>query len=296
MSETTNTVSAGAVALDGVTFTYPRSKVPALERIDLRIGEGELVGIIGQNGSGKTTLTKLLNGLLKPTEGTVTVGGVETTDRKVQELARHVGYVFQNPNHQLFSRTVEDELAFGPSNLGIDEDEIKARVDEAVEFFSLNDVLDQHPYRLSFPLRKLVGIASVYTMQPGIIILDEPSTGQDHRTVSTINRVIRRLAEMGSTVLCVSHDMPLLADVVDRVLVMGGGRILADATPSEVFADRDLMSSTNLKAPQATDIGLAVTAPRGAEVALNAAQVAAQVASLVGKDPVRSGTPLDERN
>jgi energy-coupling factor transport system ATP-binding protein len=274
--------SGPAIRVQGARFVYPTGNVVALDGVDLTIEHGEIVGIIGQNGSGKTTLTKLFNGLLKPTSGSVVVDGVDTAERTVQEMARHVGYVFQNPNHQLFARTVADELQFGPRNIGVPEDEIAERVANAVEFFGLQDVVDEHPYRVSFPIRKLVGIASIVTMRPSILILDEPSTGQDHQTTHIINDLMRRLREDGTTVVCVSHDMPLLADVVERVVVMRDTRIIADASPREVFADEPLMRQTNLQAPQISEIALQTVVPLGGPVALTPHELADDIAGRVG--------------
>lgn len=263
-----------AIRVRGVKYVYPAGKVVALSDVDLDVKRGELLGIIGQNGSGKTTLTKLLNRLLKPTSGSVYTNGLLTSPRTVQEMSAHIGYVFQNPNHQLFARTVRDELEFGPRNIGVTEEDIADRVEEAVAFFDLGTVIEEHPYRVSFPVRKLVGIASIITMKPSIVILDEPSTGQDHQTTRIINALMRKLSDLGTTVICVSHDMPLLADVVDRVIVMRDTRIIADATPREVFANRELMQSTNLQAPQITDIALNTVHPLGGPVALTPRELA----------------------
>ncbi|MBX3194398.1 MAG: ABC transporter ATP-binding protein [Microbacteriaceae bacterium] len=271
-----------AIRVEGARFVYPTGNVVALDGVDLTIDHGEIVGIIGQNGSGKTTLTKLFNGLLKPTAGRVVVDGIETAGRSVQEMAPHVGYVFQNPNHQLFARTVADELQFGPRNIGVPEEEIEERVANAVEFFGLQDYVEEHPYRVSFPIRKLVGIASIVTMRPPILVLDEPSTGQDHQTTHIINDLMRRLREEGTTVVCVSHDMPLLADVVERVVVMRNTRIIADASPREVFADESLMLQTNLQAPQITEIALETVVPLGGPVALTPHELADDIATRAG--------------
>jgi energy-coupling factor transport system ATP-binding protein len=272
-----------AIQVRDATFVYPTGKVVALSGVNLDVRPGELLGIIGQNGSGKTTLTKLLNRLLKPTSGSVYVNGLLTTPRTVQEMSAHIGYVFQNPNHQLFARTVRDELEFGPKNIGVPQDEIDRRVADAIEFFDLASVIEEHPYRVSFPIRKLVGIASVVTMNPSIIILDEPSTGQDHQTTGIINSLMRRLSEKGTTVICVSHDMPLLADVVGRVVVMRNTEIIADASPREVFADLELMLTTNLQAPQITEIALRTVHPIGGPIALTADELSAEIAARLSK-------------
>jgi energy-coupling factor transport system ATP-binding protein len=251
----------GTVVVDHLTHVYPRGNVMALEDVSVSIGRGEIVGVVGQNGSGKTTLSKHLNGLLKPTSGRVVVNGIDTAGKRVQELAAHVGYVFQNPNHQLFATTVEADLAFGPRNLGLAEDEVQARVERAIEFFGLQHVRELHPYRISFPMRKLVGIAGIYTMQPAIFVLDEPTTGQDHVTTQVINTLIRRLRDEGATVVCVSHDMPLLADVVDRLLVMWNAHLIADASPREVFSNAGVMAQTKLEPPQVTSISMRLGRP-----------------------------------
>jgi energy-coupling factor transport system ATP-binding protein len=278
--DATETVrSALAIEVTAANYVYPTGNVVALGGVDLRVEHGEILGIIGQNGSGKTTLTKLFNGLLKPTSGTVLVNGVDTADRTVQQMASHVGYVFQNPNHQLFARTIKAELEFGPTNIGTPQELIDERVAKALEFFGLQDVVEEHPYRVSFPVRKLVGIASIVTMQPSILIFDEPSTGQDHHTTHIINDLMRRLRDEGTTVVCVSHDMPLLADVVERVIVMKDTRVIADASPREVFADRALMARTNLQAPQATEIALETVVPLGGPVALTPDELADDIAS-----------------
>jgi len=230
--------------------------VTAVQDVNLKIFPGEIIGIIGQNGSGKTTLVKHFNGLLKPTKGKVLVNGRDTGPMRVQELSASVGYVFQNPNHQLFARTVEAELEFGPRNLGLPEDEVIDRREKAIEFFGLEPLRHSHPYRIGFPLRKLVGMASVYTMRPAVFILDEPTTGQDNVTTRIVYRLIHRLRDEGSTVLCVAHDMILLAEVVERMVVMRDSLLIADARPREVFSDRALMGSTHLLPPQITELTL----------------------------------------
>jgi energy-coupling factor transporter ATP-binding protein EcfA2 len=274
------------VMVDNVSYVYSRGAVLALDGVSLTVPAGQVVGVVGQNGSGKTTLTKLLNGLLKPSSGTIVVNGMNTADNPVQKMAAHVGYVFQNPNHQLFATTVEDELKFGPRNLGVPEAELAERVTEAVEFFKLQDVLQLHPYRISFPLRKLVGIASIFTMRPKVFILDEPTTGQDHRTTGVINKLIRRLGERGDTVLCVSHDMPLLADVAERLIVMWNAKLIADGTPREVFADKAMMDQTHLAPPQITQLSLRIPSRAGRPAALSVEEL---VNDLRGGTPAAAG-------
>ena len=235
---------------------YPTGNVTALQDVSFNINRGELIGVIGQNGSGKTTLVKHFVGLLKPTRGSVIIDGEDTKPLKVQQLAAKVGYVYQNPNHQLFARTVQAELEFGPTNMGVPQDEIAERVEQAIEFFGLEDLRDLHPYRIGFPLRKLVGMASIYTMRPDIFILDEPTTGQDNITTRKVYRLIEKLRDEGATVLCVAHDMILLAEVVERMLVLRDSELIMDGTPRQVFSDGTLMASTHLTPPQITRLSL----------------------------------------
>lgn len=244
------------VQVENVTHVYSRGNVTALDDVSVTINRGEIVGLIGQNGSGKTTLVKHLNSLLKPTSGRVLIDGEDTEKQSVQAMSAKVGYVYQNPNHQLFARTVQDELEFGPRNLKVDEAEIEARREEAIEFFGLEEMRDLHPYRIGFPLRKLVGMASIFTMRPDIFILDEPTTGQDNITTQRVYKLIHRLRENGHTVICVAHDMILLAEVVDRLLVMRDAHLIADDTPRKVFAMSEVMESTHLAPPQITQLSL----------------------------------------
>jgi len=249
--------SEAVISIEDLRFTYPGGGA-ALDGVSLDVARGASLGIVGQNGSGKTTLAKHLNGLLRPTSGRVVVEGLDTASHPVRSLARHVGYVFQNPGHQLFARTVAEELAFGPRNLGLAADEIDARVASVAETLGLADVLPMHPYRLPFPLRKLVTIASVLTMRPSVLVLDEPTTGQDHRTSRRITEVIDGARASGATVVCVTHDMTLLAATSDRVVVLHEGRIAADGTPRAVLSDRGLMAATRLRPPQVTQLSLAM--------------------------------------
>ena len=249
-------MSEPIIKVENLWHIYSTGKVTAVQDVSLDIGRGEIIGVIGQNGSGKTTLVKHFIGLLKPTRGKVYVDGQDTGPLRIQQLAAKVGYVYQNPNHQLFARTVQDELEFGPRNLGLSEEEIEERREQAIEFFGLEELRDMHPYRIGFPLRKLVGMASIYTMRPGVFILDEPTTGQDNITTRKVYRLIERLRDEGATVLCVAHDMILLAEVVDRLLVMRDARLIMDAPPREVFANEEVMASTHITPPQITSLSM----------------------------------------
>jgi energy-coupling factor transport system ATP-binding protein len=237
--------------VEHITHLYPGG-VLALKETNLRIQPGEVLGVVGQNGSGKTTLVKHFNGLLRPTSGKLLIMGQDSAAQPVHLLARHVGYVFQNPNHQLFATSVQSELEFGPTNLGLPPEEIKARAAEAAEFFGLQPHLERHPYRLAFPLRKLVGMASVYAMGPEVFVLDEPTTGQDHEGSNLVRRLVLRLREQGKTVVIVSHDMALIAEVADRIVALWSAEVIAVGSPREIFANDDVMQRTKLNPPQIT--------------------------------------------
>ena len=239
------------IEVEAVSHVYAGG-VLALKPTSLQVRAGEVLGVVGQNGSGKTTLVKHFNGLLRPTSGRLLVQGADSRGKPVYELARNVGYVFQNPNHQLFATSVKAELQFGPNNLGLPAEEVQARVADAVAFFDLAPMLDKHPYRLAFPLRKLVAMASVYAMGPEVFVLDEPTTGQDHEGYNLVRRLITRLREQNKTVVIVSHDMALIAEVADRLVAMWSAQMIALASPREIFADDDVMQRTKLHPPQIT--------------------------------------------
>ena len=234
-----------------LSHVYPEG-FTAIKGINLKVKEGEVVAILGQNGSGKTTLVKHFNGLLKPTNGTVSIRGNDTAKQTVFNLSSYAGYVFQNPNHQLFATSVLAELEFGPKNQGLANDEIEARVEEATDFFELNTIINEHPLRLSFPLRKIVAMASIYAMQPSIFILDEPTTAQDHGGSEKVRKFLRKLQDDGKTVILVTHDMPLVAEVADRVIAMWSSEIISAANPREFFLDLNTLDKTKLQQPQAT--------------------------------------------
>jgi len=270
-------MSTPLIKVTDARYVYSNGAVLALDGVSLEIPEGQSVGIVGQNGSGKTTLTKLLNGLLKPTSGSIVVDGKDTAKNSVQQMSSTVGYVFQNPNHQLFASSVTAELAFGPTNLKLPPEEITERIAHALEFFDIKQYADMHPYRLSFPLRKLVGIASVFTMGPKVFVLDEPTTGQDHQTTKVINQLIHRLQDRGSTVICVSHDMPLLADVSERMIVMWNAKIIADGGAREVFGNTEVMERTHIAPPQVTQISLRMKSRKGKPASLSVAELSAEL-------------------
>lgn len=222
--------------LEGVGYRFP-SGVRALEGIDLHIPAGLTLGIIGANGSGKTTLLRALVGLLRPTEGRVLVDEVDAAHRHVAQLAAVVGLGFQHPEQQIFAREVRAEVEFGPRCLGASGEEAFRRGKAALERVGLGDDLERHPADLGEARRKLLTLASVLAMETPVVALDEPTTGLDAHGVSRVTGIIGDLRESGRSVVLVSHDMRIVAETCDRVVVLEGGRIVLQGSPTEVFAE-----------------------------------------------------------
>ena len=243
-----------SIEINDLHFTYP-SGVEALRGVSLRIGSGEQIAIIGQNGAGKTTLVKHLNGLLQPTRGRVLIGDWDTTKYPVAKLASRVGYVFQNPDDQLFSKTVGAEVAFGPKNLGFDSDQVEALVHNALALTELSDKTETNPYDLSVTWRKMVALASILAMNTEIVIFDEPTTGQDAVNVARIANVITKLRSDGKTVITITHDIDFCAENFERVIAMAQGKILLDGNANEVLGQEDLLATTYVDPPQLTRLG-----------------------------------------
>lgn len=237
------------IGVSGLTHRYPDGTL-ALADVTLDLNEGEFVGIIGQNGSGKTTLVKHFNGLLRPTTGEVLVGGIDTKSSTVAELSKKVGYVFQNPDHQICQSNVFDEVAFGPRNLGLSEAEIRDRVMAALKDVRIEKLAQRHPFLVSKGERQRIAIASVLAMKPSILIVDEPTTGQDYMESKEIMDLLRRLNEEGHTILVISHNMKLIAEYAGRVIVFARGKVLLDGTPREVFSQEDILKETLIRPPQ----------------------------------------------
>jgi energy-coupling factor transport system ATP-binding protein len=242
------------IEITDLYFTYPTG-VDALQGITLSIDSGEQVAIVGQNGAGKTTLVKHFNGLLLPTRGRVLVGDWNTREHSVAKLARRVGYVFQNPDEQLFSRNVGKEVAFGPRNLGYEDDKIQALVKDALEMTELADKTETNPYDLSATWRKMVALASVISMDTDIVIFDEPTTGQDAMNIARIANVIKTLRERGKTVITITHDIDFCAENFERVIALSQGKILLDGPAREVLGQEEILASTYVDPPQLTRLG-----------------------------------------
>lgn len=247
------------IHVESLIFRYPDG-TPALDGITLDIEQGEFVALIGQNGSGKTTLAKCLNGLLRPARGRVIVDGIDTSQKGVmKQICRRIGYVFQNPDHQLFNTGVYDEIAYGAKNLGVPDGERDAVVREAAAVAGVRDELfPLHPFFLPKGLRQRVAIASTLAMRPQAIVVDEPTTGQDFRQSLDVMDFLTRLwREQGHTIIIITHEMPIVAAYAQRVIALSQGRILLDGPVRSVFAQPEVLIKTFVKPPQAARLAQA---------------------------------------
>lgn len=241
------------ISVKNVSHVYPNG-VTAIKDINLDIYEGEVVAVLGSNGSGKTTLVKHFNGLLKPTKGEITVGDLNTKKERIAKLSSLVGYVFQNPNHQTFLPKVSQELEYGCKNLKMSEEETMERVKKAVELFELQDRLDDNPFDLNSSQRKEVAMASIMAISPKVIVLDEPTTGQDHKGCKRIFDLVRMFQKLGHIVVLVTHDMHLIGELNCRTVVMNQSQKIADDKADVVFADKGIMEKAGLQPPQITSL------------------------------------------
>jgi len=241
------------IEVKDIYFTYPTG-VEALKGVTLTIKDGEFVAIMGQNGAGKTTLVKNFNGLLRPPKGVALIDGVSTKDVSVAKLARTVGFVFQNPDHQLFSETVEEEIAFALRNFGFDAATVEKRVTWALNLLDLAEYRKASPFMLSGGERKRVALASVLAWDPKVVILDEPTIGQDHRQKENLRQFIVQLNEQGKTVVIVTHDVEFVAECNPRVVLMREGRIIADGEAKRILTDTTLALEASIVPPQIAQI------------------------------------------
>ena len=263
-----------SIELDAVSFVYPNGP-RALDDVSIRIAPGESVAIVGQNGSGKSTLARHLNGLLRPTSGRVLLDGVSIAGAHVAALAGRVGLAFQNPDRQLFAGNVSTEVAFGPRNLGVREPALHVRVGAALEAVGLAAEADSNPYDLGYSRRKLLSLASVLAMRTPVLVLDEPTTGQDARGAARVRAVVAAAIGEGRTVIAISHDMRFVAECFGRVIVMRAGRVVLDGPPEVAFGEASWpdLRATFLEPPLA--------AVAGARLGLGATPTAESLAAAV---------------
>ena len=237
------------IEIENLTFRYS-PEVTALKEVSLSVAAGETVAIFGENGAGKSTLAKHLNGLLKPDQGFVRIGDWDTRQRTPAELAHQVSYTFQNPDDQLFEQTVAKEISFGPRNLGLDDDEIHERVEQAMEMTGLSDQRDTHPYDLHATERKFVALAAGLAMRTPIVVIDEPTTGQDARGQARLADILSHLKEDGRTLITISHDIDFCAAHFERAVLMANARIIADRPMSAIFRNPDALAKSAIEPPQ----------------------------------------------
>ncbi|WP_277586325.1 energy-coupling factor ABC transporter ATP-binding protein [Psychrobacillus antarcticus] len=248
--------------LNNVSFSYPDG-TKALENLTLSIVTGERVAIVGQNGAGKTTAVKLMNGLLKPTEGTVLIGDWDTKDYTTAQTSRKVGYVFQNPDDQIFHNDVESEVRFGPKNMGFDPERVDELTDWAMKLCGISEFADENPYNLPYSVRKFVTIASVLAMDSDIIILDEPTAGQDKIGLQVLGNLLQVLEEKQKSVITITHDMEFVSDYFTRIVVMANRQLVVDDHAQNVFYNTEVLEKSMLKPPAVAQMAKLLDFPFG---------------------------------
>lgn len=236
------------IELQNVSFSYPNG-FTAVEDVSMDFEQGEAVAIIGQNGAGKTTTVKLMNNLYQPTKGTVLVKGEDTKKFTTAQVAKKVGYVFQNPDDQIFQSEVQKEIRYAAKANKIPEKEAKQWFDIGVSLTGLQDSLEENPYNLPLSIRKFVTIASVIAFNPEVIILDEPTAGQDLKGLELLSRLIREIRSMGKTVITITHDMDFVIENFERVIVMANKKKIADGNLKDIFWNKQVLEEAALKQP-----------------------------------------------
>ncbi len=248
------------IVANDVHFSYS-NQVEALKGVSLTIRDGEFIAIMGQNGAGKTTLVKHFNGLLKPSSGSVLIDGVDTRKTSIASLSRNVGFVFQNPDHQLFSETVEEEISFALKNFGFEAEVIEKRIDWALNLLGLTDYRKTSPFLLSGGERKRVALASVLAWDPQSLILDEPTIGQDYQQKEKLRQFIVQMQSQGKTVVIVTHDVEFVAECNPRVLLMKEGNIIADGEGKEILTNPEALAKSSIVLPQVAQIFTYLSSP-----------------------------------
>ena len=243
--------------------TYPDGTV-ALQGVSLRIAPGEAVALAGHNGAGKSTLARHLNGLLLPTVGHVTIGDWDTRQQPVEKIAGRVGYVFQNPDDQLFSRTIKQEVNFGPQNLGFAPAKTERLVADALQLTGLADLAHASPFDLAWAARRRVALAAVLAMATPIVVLDEPTAGQDHRSLARLSGIITKLRQRGKTLVAITHDLDFAAAHFDRLVIMKSGKVAFDGTAIDALADSTLLAEAGLEPPPLARLSAALALARPA--------------------------------
>ncbi len=234
--------------VNDVTYTYENGFC-AVENLSLSVDKGEVIALVGQNGAGKTTTAKMINGLLKPTSGSIILNNKDIKGLTTAQVAPMVGYVFQNPDDQIFHDNVYEEIAFGPKCLKQDQKTSKQNVKKAIELCGLTDAINLHPYELPYSSRKFVTIASIIAMDTDVIILDEPTAGQDTAAIKRLVEIISALKTAGKTIIVITHDMDFVIANFERTIVMTNKQKVYDGEPKTMFADENLLVKSNLEVP-----------------------------------------------
>lgn len=240
------------IQFENVSFAY--NKKNTISDVSFTIEDGDFVVIVGTNGAGKSTLSKMCNGLLKPTKGRVLVDGMNTLTTKTSALARRVGFLFQNPDRQICQNTVKEEILFGLRCVYTDEQQIQEKYERTVKNFDLPQ--DKAPFSLSRGERQRVALASLIAVEPDILLLDEPTTGLDYRECMQMMEYIKEMNRQGTTIIMVCHDMEVVLDFADRILVMHDGRLVADGKTQDIFMNKEVLEQANLLPPQIAGVAL----------------------------------------
>lgn len=264
-----------------VTFAYTENQPPAVADVSLSIRRGEFVAIAGRNGSGKTTLTKLLMSLLKPTTGQILLDDKETKKFSPADMARHIGYVFQNPDRQMFRDTVQDEVAYGPEMLGFSPENIQAATQEAMQMAGVTELAQRYPRTLPKSQKQRVAIASALAMRPDFLILDEPTSGQDAVAREHFMRLMADFHRSGKTIILVTHDMDCLVRYAERVVVMDQGTKVFDGPVLECFAGRHTLHKAGLREPAAVSVSYGL-ASQGIRLSTDVKMLAEQILAKRG--------------
>lgn len=225
-----------------------------IKGISMKINPGDFVAVMGQNGSGKTTLVKHFNGLHQPSSGEILFNDENIAGKQVGALAKKIGYVFQNPDHQIFNATVREEIAFGPRNLGLDEEEIEKRTEDALVRFGLKEYENREPAVIGFGIRRKVSVAAVYSMDTPVLVLDEPTTGLDYRSTTELMELICDLNANGKTIIFITHDMRVVAKYIPKCIVIRDGQVIADDNTRAIYHQYEMLKKTKIRLPQITNL------------------------------------------
>lgn len=245
------------IMMKDVVYTYPNGTT-ALKEVNLNIFRGEIVGIMGKNGAGKTTLIRTLNGLIRPNQGKIYIKNNNISTISIATLSKQVGLIFQNPSHQLFANTLEDEIKFSLKSFNLDKEESQKRTDEILKQFNLEKYRDRSPLNLSGGESKKLAIASIFCRNPDILAFDEPTLGQDAKEIDFFIRLIQKETEHNKTIIIVTHNIEFAFEYIPRTILMADGKIIADGPTQKVLNSESLVEKSSLVLPQSKQLSLAL--------------------------------------